>query len=102
MSTLHIVRQSAFLTSDFAQCLSVISQHDALVLIDDGCYNLNHTLLKPLLQDSIAQSNATPTINVINSHAHARALKTPESVNLIEMAEFVELTFIHQRVITWQ
>ena len=102
MSTLHIVRQSAFLTSDFSLCLSVISQQDALVLIDDGCYNLNHTLLKPLLQGAIAQSNSTPSINVIKSHAHARALQVPESVNLIEMAEFVELTFIHQVVITWQ
>lgn len=102
MSTLHIIRQSAFLTSDFAQCLSVLSPQDALVLIDDGCYNLNHTLLKPLLQGSIAQSGLTPSLNAIQSHAHARALQAPESVNLIEMAALVELTFTHQRVITWQ
>ena len=102
MSTLHIVRQSAFMTNDLAQCLSIISGQDALVLIDDGCYNLEHSLLQPLLKTSITQPNNAISINVIKHHAQARALKAIETVSLIEMAELVALTFTHQRVITWQ
>ncbi len=49
MSTLHLVRKSAFTTNDFAQCLSVLDHQDAIVLMDDGCYNLNHSLMDNLM-----------------------------------------------------
>jgi len=98
MSTLHIVRQSAFSNNDFAQCLSVLGQQDTLVLMDDGCYNLKHTLMASLIE----QTNNTNCINVITSHAQARALEIQEGVIGIEMSDVVELTFTNQKVITWQ
>lgn len=98
MSTLHIVRQSAFMTSDLAQCISLLLSEDTLVLIDDGCYNLSHRLLTDLL----SQPNNSITVNVIKSHAEARALLVPKGVNIIEMTALVEFTFTHQKVITWQ
>lgn len=98
MSTLHLVRQSAFSTNDLEQCLSVLGQQDSVVLMDDGCYNLKH----PLMQGLIKQENGTITIYVISSHAQARAIKKITTINHIDMADVVDLTFNHNKVITWQ
>ena len=98
MSTLHLVRKSAFTTNDFAQCLSVLDQQDAIVLMDDGCYNLKH----PLMDSLIERANSTVSINVIANHAQARSIETLAAINKIKMNDVVELTFNHQKVITWQ
>lgn len=98
MSTLHLVRKSAFTTNDFAQCLSVLDQQDSIVLMDDGCYNLKH----PLMDSLIKRTNSTISINVIANHAQARAIDTLAVVKKIKMNDVVELTFNHQKVITWQ
>lgn len=97
MSTLHIIRQSAFNTCDLAQCLDLISDKDALVLMDDGCYNLNHALLQPLIQP-----NQDININVVESHAAARAIQISQDISPITMTDVVNLTFAHNKVITWQ
>jgi tRNA 2-thiouridine synthesizing protein B len=96
MSTLHLVRQSAFATNDFAQCLNVVNQHDAIVLMDDGCYNVNHTLINNLLKQ------VGDNINLVASHAKARAIEANKMIKLIEMVDVVTLAFIHSKVITWQ
>lgn len=98
MSTLHLVRQSAFATNDFAQCLSVLDHQDAIVLMDDGCYNLKHSLMDSLIK----RVDGTININVIASHAQARAIETLTEINHIDMNDVVELTFNHKKVITWQ
>jgi tRNA 2-thiouridine synthesizing protein B len=98
MSTLHLVRQSAFATNDFAQCLSVLDNQDSIVLMDDGCYNLKHTLMDSLLK----RVNDTININVIRSHAQARAIETMATIQHISIADVVNLTFNHNKVITWQ
>jgi sulfur relay protein TusB/DsrH len=98
MNTLHLVRQSAFTTNDFAQCLSVLDHQDTIVLMDDGCYNLKHSLMDSLLK----RVDDTININVITSHAKARAVETMTAVNHIEMADVIDLTFNHNKVITWQ
>ncbi|KGJ90109.1 sulfurtransferase complex subunit TusB [Colwellia psychrerythraea] len=98
MSTLHLVRKSAFTTNDFAQCLSVLDQQDSVVLMDDGCYNLKH----PLMDSLIKRSESTISINVISNHAKARAIETLAAIQHIEMNDVVELTFTHNKVITWQ
>jgi len=98
MSTLHLVRQSAFATNDFAQCLSVLAHQDAIVLMDDGCYNLKHSLMDSLLK----RIDGSVDISVVDTHAHARAMKALPSVNTIAIKDIVELTFKHQKVITWQ
>ena len=98
MSTLHLVRQSAFSSTDFQQCLSVLGQLDSIVLMDDGCYNLKHTLMTSLLKRAGNKIN----INVISTHAQARAIETIATVSYIDMADVVELTFNHNKVITWQ
>ncbi|MEY8214101.1 MAG: sulfurtransferase complex subunit TusB [Colwellia sp.] len=98
MSTLHLVRKSAFTTNDFAQCLSVLDHQDAIVLMDDGCYNLKHSLMDNLIK----RANSTITINVITNHAQARAIEALTAVKHIDISDVIELTFNHNKVITWQ
>ena len=97
MSTLHIVRRSAFDTTDYLQCSNIIQDNDTLVLCDDGCYNLSHQITTNLLNDRSALS-----LKVISLHAQSRAIKIPSRVNAIDMNALVDLTFHHDKVITWQ
>lgn len=97
MPTLHIVRQSAFNTDDFAQCLQVLRSNDVIVFIDDGCYNLHHKLISTIDTEDDIQ------LNVIGKHAQARAITIDESLyTIIDMNNLVELTLTTNRVITWQ
>jgi tRNA 2-thiouridine synthesizing protein B len=96
MSTVHRERHSAIATNDFAHCFNVVNQNDAIVLMDDGCYNVNHTLINNLLKQ------VGDNINLVASHAKARAIEANKMIKLIEMTDVVTLTFIHSKVITWQ
>jgi tRNA 2-thiouridine synthesizing protein B len=98
MTTLHLVRQSAFATNDFAQCLSVLAHQDAIVFMDDGCYNLKHSLLNSLIE----RIDNSLALYVIANHAKARAIETLVTINKVSMTEVVELTFNYNKVITWQ
>ena len=66
--------------------------------MDDGCYNLQHTLLDNLIN----RVNGSISINVIAKHAKARALQIKATVNAIAMSDVIDLTFKHNKVITWQ
>jgi len=97
MATLHIVRQSAFNTNDFSQCLQVLGNEDVIVFIDDGCYNLQHNLINSI------DSNINIKLKVIEQHANARAITINEEIfTKITMNDLVSLTFENDRVITWQ
>lgn len=97
MPTLHIVRQSAFQTNDFFQCSQVLQQNDAIVFTDDGCYNLQHSLMNVIHKKKNIQ------LHVMQNHAVARAISLKNSlVTEINMRDLVKLTFDNDRVITWQ
>ncbi|WDE08273.1 sulfurtransferase complex subunit TusB [Thalassomonas viridans] len=97
MSILHLVRSSQFQSTDFLQCVEVLTPGDQLVLLDDACYNLHHPLL---IQ---AQEKLLPhKIAVVASHAQARAIPLPETITGISMTELVHLTFDYNSVVTWQ
>jgi len=97
MTTLHIVRQSAFNSNDFFQCLQVLGNKDVVIFIDDGCYNLQHTLINSI------DSNKNIQLKVIEQHANARSIAINEEVlTKITMNNLVSLTFENDRVITWQ
>lgn len=97
MTTLHLVRQSAYNSNDFAQCLHVLGNNDVIVFIDDGCYNLTHNLLNSI------DSNKNIQLKVITQHAKARAIIINEALfTKITMTDLVSLTFENNRVITWQ
>jgi len=97
MTTLHIVRQSAFNTNDLAQCMQVLGNNDVIAFIDDGCYNLQHNLINSIERDKNIRLTA------IEQHASARAIAINEEVcSKITMNDLVSLTFENDRVITWQ
>ena len=99
MPTLHLVRQSAFATTDLQQCMDVTSSGDSIVFIDDGCYCLAHAMVA----DVIASTNVQQImLYTIAEHANARAVSIPESVIAISMDDMVKLTFKVDNVITWQ
>jgi len=97
MKTLHIVRQSAFNTNDLAQCMQVLGNDDLIAFIDDGCYNLQHSLINNIDRDKNIKLTA------IEQHASARAININKDVcTKITMNDLVSLTFENDRVITWQ
>lgn len=94
MTTLHIVRQSAFVSDDFSQCINVLNYNDTVAFIDDGCYNMQHKLIKTI--------DINIQLQVLVKHAQSRALTINEDVfSKITMVNLVELTFSNDRVITW-
>jgi tRNA 2-thiouridine synthesizing protein B len=104
MTTLHIVRESAFNTHDFFQCLQVLRNNDVIAFIDDGCYNVHHNLMHNLI-DNIGRIDSDMSIKfaIIGQHARARAIKINEEIyTKITMADLVSLSFENDRVITWQ
>lgn len=97
MTTLHIVRQSAFSSDDFAQCLQLLGNNDVITFIDDGCYNLQHNLINSI------DGNKNIQLTVVEQHANARAIAINDAIiTKITMADLVTLTFENDRVITWQ
>ena len=72
MTTLHIVRQSAFNTNDLSQCLQVVGNEDVIAFIDDGCYNLQHNLINNI------DDNKNIKLKVIEQNANARAIAINE------------------------
>ena len=93
MSTLHLVRTSAYQHDDLAQCLAVYSAEDTIVLLDDGCYNLNHALLAKVNNERLF---------IIIEHCQARAVSFEKNKQAIALAQLTPLFFLHNSVITWQ
>ena len=93
MSNLHIVRSSAFQSSQLQQCLLMLHNDDRVFLIDDGAYNVNHPLLVQLNNQ----------ILVLDVHLSARNI-TLTKANQIS-ASYIDLvteTENAENVITWQ
>jgi tRNA 2-thiouridine synthesizing protein B len=97
MATLHIVRKSAFSSNDLAQCLALVIKTDTIVLLDDACYNVNH----PLIEQTLSEQPDL-AINIMKTHAVARAITVIDSIRAIAMKDLVSLTFTYEKVITWQ
>jgi tRNA 2-thiouridine synthesizing protein B len=97
MATLHIVRTSAFSSNDLAQCLALTAMDDTLVLLDDACYNVNHALITQAHHEQ-----PELVINIMHTHAQARAVNIIKPIKAIAMKDLIALTFIHEQVITWQ
>lgn len=98
MNIIHLQRTSAFNNHVFEQCLLSIKPNDALVFLDDGCYNINHNAF-------IELQKSAPSVVVyhIQEHATARSVQYNNLQSTpISMTKLVELTFQYGSVITWQ
>lgn len=93
MATLHILRTSGFNDNNLSLLINTCHDQDALVLLDDGCYNIHHPEL----------INIKGKILALASHIQARAIESNQHpIELIDIDNLVTLTFKYQRVITWQ
>lgn len=97
MTTLHIVRKSAFSTNDLAQCLALATKTDTIILLDDACYNVNH----PLIEQALTRQPEL-AIRIMKTHALARSITIIDGIKAIVMKELISLTFTYNKVITWQ
>ena len=98
MRILHLQRLSAFDTNDFMQCLLTLNNEDAIVMMDDGCYCLQHSLI---LKFKCEHPNVI--IYYVKDHADARAITLVDNTPIaINMTTLVDLTFEYDSVITWQ
>jgi len=97
MAILHIIRNSAFSSNSLTLCLDMVLPQDSILLMDDGCYNLSHTLL---LNAAKEQNNIT--VYFISLHADARAQKSTHSAFIsTTLTEVLALLFKHDNSITW-
>ncbi|OKY24961.1 DsrH/TusB family sulfur metabolism protein [Thalassotalea sp. PP2-459] len=91
MSTLHLIRGSA-LNNNFDHYQSLVSVDDDVILMDDGCYNVNILWLATL---------STNRIFVVTEHMQARGLTVPEGVMEITAKQLPKQLFKHTNNITW-
>jgi tRNA 2-thiouridine synthesizing protein B len=75
----------------------MILPQDSILLIDDGCYNFNHTLLLRTLTEQ-----QDITLYFISQHAIARAQCPNNKLFIpITLTQVVALLFKHDNSITW-
>ncbi|MFT6690292.1 MAG: tRNA 2-thiouridine synthesizing protein B [Colwellia sp.] len=97
MAMLHLIRNSGFNSNALTQCLDMILPQDSILLIDDGCYNFNHTLLLRTLTEQ-----QDITLYFISQHAIARAQCPNNKLFIpITLTQVVALLFKHDNSITW-
>ena len=97
MAMLHIIRNSAFNNNSLSQCLAMCMAQDTILLMDDGCYNLQH----PLLLD-MPTKHSEINVHFLQLHATARAQHTEQGLfTAVSMEDVLQLIFSHDNAITW-
>lgn len=96
MTTLHLIRDSALSNNSINLCLTNLSATDVIVLIDDGCYNINNAFI-----DEAQKIIPLKQCYAIDEHINARALQVKTAI-VINYENLLELIFNHHNVITWQ
>ncbi len=92
MTILHLVRTSAFTDDSLKQCLNLIASADQLFLIDDGVYNIHHSLIQGLKQP----------VFFLQQHVDARGLIAGSQQRSASYNDLVTATLNAKKVITWQ
>lgn len=101
MGILHLVYRSPGETLALAQCLNRVSEGDALLLLESGVYGvLKAAKFAPRLTE------AMPTIRIyaLDPDLAARGIATDEilaGVGLVDYAGFVELSLLHNPIVSW-
>ncbi|UUO22276.1 sulfurtransferase complex subunit TusB [Colwellia sp. M166] len=97
MAMLHIIRNSGFTNNTLSQCLNMSLPQDAILLMDDGCYNLQH----PLLLEALTKQ-AEITVYYVSLHASARAQNSEQALfTAISFDDVLKLIFTFDNSITW-
>lgn len=96
-SMLHIIRQVSFASDLLQQCLALLKEGDAVLFIDDGCYNVTHPLMSNIIE-IIGKNN----VFIIDVHAQARSLSGFDNLfNSITYQQAIQLIFKQDNSITW-
>jgi len=95
MSILHLLRTSPFSNQQIENMLTMLNEDDKIVLIDDGCYLLNHQHLTTCLEST------NSVICVVEPHILARNIKLPNGIDAISFDTLTELFTKYQSTITW-
>ncbi|MCC7516123.1 MAG: sulfurtransferase complex subunit TusB [Pseudomonadales bacterium] len=97
MTTLHTLNTSAREHPDlFARLLRCTSHGDALLLLENGVYNLSDT-------DFLTRVQAVEiSLYALNPDIQARGLATlPHHAHIISDANFVTLVCQHEKTVSW-
>lgn len=92
MATLHIIR-SPSLTNFLPELQSLVAAQDAILLMDDGCYQLALPALKKL---------TVSCVYVVREHMQARAVVNQEAATEVLATTTPSLLFDFNNSITWQ
>ena len=101
MGVLHLVNRSPGESLALAQCLERVGPNDAVLLLEGGVY--------AVLKDSLLASKLASTIEHASIHAlgpdlRARGIAAEEvmaGVILVDYEGFVELSVMHNPIISW-
>lgn len=97
---LHIINQSPFNSNCLERCLRIIDQQDVILFIENGVVaTLINTSSTPLLNEALK----TNSIYALEPDLAARGLlkKVIPAIQVINYAEFVELTIKHYPIQSW-
>lgn len=88
MSTLHIINQSPWRSDSWGRCLSLLSEGDALILIEDAVY-------------AVSRDDLPANCYVLEPDLQARGLTPRDAVTCVDYPGFVDLTCRHSRSVSW-
>lgn len=98
--TLHLIQRSPFSHSALQDCLNIIHAQDSVLLMEDGVYGVQHSLLQNRPLQPSQQPSQWPTY-ALQADVSARGLSSQGNIKEIDYCEFVKLCCAHQHVISW-
>lgn len=102
MSVLHLITRPPHQSDGLFACLSRLGQGDALLLLADGVYTVQHA---DMLAKLLGQSGAVrATCHVLQDDLACRGLlevALPDAIDRVNYPRFVILTQIHGHCLTW-
>jgi tRNA 2-thiouridine synthesizing protein B len=101
MSTLHTVNKSPFTYSTLTSCISVCSDADAILLLEDGVFGAMSTA--PCAEQLQGLIKRGTKVYALDSDVKARGLqeKILSDILLTNYSEFVQLSIHHRCVQSW-
>ena len=101
MSTLHTINKSPFDRNSLGSCLRVISDSDAILLIEDGIYAAT---AGTSFADAVKAAANSHAVYVLGPDLSARGMKEDglvEGVKIVDYEGFVDLVTEHDKVNSW-
>ena len=101
MGVLHLVNRSPGESLALAQCLERAGANDAVLLLEGGVYA---ALKDSVFAPKLASSTQCVTIHALAPDLRARGIAAEEvlaGVVLVDYEGFVELSILHNPIISW-